>query len=370
MELKYTETGTIINGDTFGDNTVAMLLYGNIDVGQDSINSTQFINEMNYYNQMGKQVVVKINSNGGAVYGGYGIMEAVEDIGADTYITGMAGSIAGVISQSGKRRFANRRATWMAHAPSTKTGKAPKALINIVREGLKNALTEKSSLDEEEIGNIMNSDKELYYNADDMYAKGLVDKIIKSGEMLDTQLLNFKDSDELYTAYDSLLNNVKPIKMENLMNHLGLENKTEADVLNIVKELEVEAAKVEPLENQIGVLEAEVKTLKDAQEEAQKNKATELVNSAIKDGRIKEDVKDAWTDFAMENFVACETTLSSIPVAKTAEKLITNVIEKENKEVTKGKSYKELAQDHPEVLLDLMKNNPEEYAILVKEMNN
>jgi ATP-dependent protease ClpP protease subunit len=373
MNLDYTEKGAITNGETFGNNTVSMLLYGNIDMphpdGSPHINSTNFVKEMNYYNSLGKHVVVKINSNGGSVYGGLAIMEAIEDNGADTYVTGMAGSIAGVLLQSGKQRFANKRASWMAHAPKSKSGEASKRHINIVRETLKGSLTDRSSLSGDSIEKIMNGPGELYFSAQELYEQGLVDKLIGGGKMLNLDLLNMS-SKEMFTAYDSLLNNQsKPIQMENLMSHLGLENKTEADVINAVKNLEVEASKVGPLANENETLKAEVTNLKASAKEAQTEKAESLITNAIEAGKIKEDAKQIWLDLAVENFDMASSTLEAIAVTKAAPNVIATVVNQAATQ-TEGKTYEWYAENEPTTLVNLMKDNPEKFALLSREMNN
>lgn len=361
MELKYTEVDTVINGETFGDNTVSMLLFGMIDGNnQNSINSKQFIEEMNFYNGIGKQVLIKINSPGGEVFGGFAIMEAIEDNQADTYVVGLAASISGVILQAGKRRFANRRATFMAHAPKGGTSNASKAMVNMVRESLQKELTAKSNLDEQEITDLMDSKEALFFNADEMESKGLVDKIIKSGQMLDTQILN-KSTDEIYMAYNGLLNKPNPIKMEKVMNHLGLDNKTEDDVLNVVKELELKAAKVDELETSVTNLTEEIKTLKEASELELTNKATELIVNAIKDGKIKEDQKEDWIEQATNNFDLANSTLGSLSTKKATS--VTSIIDKGG---DSEKSYEYLAINEPEVLNTMAEEEPEKFDALVK----
>lgn len=369
MEVSYTEKEAIINGETFGDNTVAMLLYGNIDHpnpdGSRPINSTEFVKEMNYYNSLGKHVVVKINSNGGSVYGGLAIMEAIEDNGADTYVVGMAGSIAGVILQAGKQRYANKRASWMAHAPTSKGGQASKKHINIVRDMLKNSLVDRSVLNEGDIEKIMNGKDELYYSAMEMYDNGLVDRVIESGVTVDLQPMLNLSADELYTAYDSLLNNkTKPIKMENLMNHLGLENKTEADVLNIVKDLEVKASKVDELETEVTNLKEENETLKNEAETLVKEQATTLIVNAIEAGKIKEDSKDKWIEMAISNMSLTSEALDGLSTTKKATTVIANVIEKKETQKTDDKDYEWYQKNEPQTLVNMFEEDREKFEEL------
>jgi len=386
MENNYTEKDVVINGETFGENTVAMLLYGNIDVpnpdGTPSINSTEFVKEMNYLNSIGKHVVVKINSNGGSVYGGLAIMEAIEDNGADTYVVGMAGSIAGVILQAGKQRFANKRSSWMAHAPSSANGQASKKHINIVRDTLKSSLTNRSVLDAESIEKIMNGKEELYYSAYEMYDNGLVDKVIESGIMVEVDSLVNLTGDEIYLEYDKAIkkvaldspniNNTNNLTMENLMSHLGLENKTENDVINIVKELESKATKVDELESMITNLKEENETLKNEAKELVKEQATVLINSAIESGKIKEEAKEAWIEQAMINMALTTKTLEALNTSKTAPVVLNNFTGGNTGESVTDtkKDYEWYLNNDPAALNNMYEENREQFLELEKAWKN
>lgn len=362
MELKYTEKQTVNQSD----NSVNMLLYGEID-GKDyrSINSVDFVREMEYHNRNERHIVVKINCEGGSVFGGYAIQNAIEETQADTYIVGLAASMGGVVAQSGKKRIANHRATLMIHPPQN----GSKDLLNIVSKTLKTDLKEKSSLTEEEISAIMTGDKDVWFDADTAYAKGLIDSLITSGEKL-TNVVN-KTSSELYAAYDGLLsnNNKNIVKMKNVLNQLELsENKTEADVINAVKNLQILAEKASKLEVTNTTLLAENKTLKETAENELKTKATNLVNLAVKEGKISEDQKDAWTNQAVENYDLAASTLGSLSKEVKKAKSVTNMTDKEKE--GEAKDYAYLAENEPEVLNKMITDEPEKYQKLVNEFHS
>jgi ATP-dependent protease ClpP protease subunit len=376
MELKYTEVGTVVNND---NSMVNMLLFGAIDQDDplnEGVNSTDFVREMMFWNIQGKHVQVKIHCPGGSVFGGNAIQNTVEEIGADTYIVGMAASMGGVVAQSGRVRIANHRAALMMHPPSG----GSKDLIKICKKSLTKDLTEKSALSEEEVNNIVNGKNDVWFDADEMYAKGLVDRLVKSG----TKLTNVKNRDriELYTAYNSLLNNQNPIKMEKVMNHLGLVDKTEADVLNVVKELETKAAKVEGLNTQVtnlteekGTLETkvdelttEVTNLKEERVTELKNKAEALVNNAVKEGRLDEKSKDGFLQFAIENYDAASQALEGLSVTKTKGKAMVDKSKDGNQE-SKEMDYETMAIKDPKGLTNLMENDSEKFDALLDAHN-
>lgn len=364
MDLKYTEKATK-NQD---NNSVNMLLYGEID-GNDfrSVNSVDFVREMEYHNRNDRHIVVKINSEGGSVFGGYAIQNAIEETQSDTYIVGLAASMGGVIAQSGKKRIANHRATLMIHPPKN----GSKDLLNIVTKTLKTDLTEKSSLSEEEVLSIMNGDKDVWFDAETAYAKGLIDSLIKSGEKL-TTVVN-KSSSELYAAYDGLLsNNSKKSKtMKNVLNQLELpENKTEADVINAVKNLQTLASKASDLEVSNTALLAENKTLKENAENELKSKATDLVNLAVKEGKVSEESKEAWVNQAVTNYDLAAQTLGSLSKEVKKATSVTNLTDKEKGDNGEAKDYKFLAENEPEVLNKMITDEPEKYQKLVNEFHS
>ena len=360
MELKYTEKG-VKNQDS---NKVSMLLYGEIDGDSyDSVNSVDFVREMEYHNRQNNHIQVKINCEGGSVFGGYAIQNAIEEMQADTYIVGLAASMGGVIAQSGKKRIANHRATLMIHPPKN----GSKDLLSIVAKTLTTDLKERSTLSEEEITTIMKGKKDVWFDAEDAYANGLVDSLVRSGQKL-TNVVN-KSSKELYAAYDGLLKNKNKnkAKMKNVLNVLELaENKTEADVINAVKGLQAEAVKVSNLEDENSKLTNRIETLEKAAKDELKIKVDNLVEGALKDGKIEKGQVEAWTEQATSNFELALKTLGSISKTVKKGKSVTNIIDKD----VEGKDYTYLAENEPEVLNKMITEEPEKYDKLVKEYHS
>jgi len=359
MELKYTEQ-QVTNQD---GNSVNMLLYG--EIGSD-INASMFVDEMQWHNKAGNQIQIKINSVGGKVFDGYGIMDAVEEFGADTYIVGLAASMAGVIAQVGKRRRANHRAVFMAHAPS---GGGSKDLLSMIKKTLSKELTDRSALTEDEITNIMDGKSEVYYDADSMYAKGLIDELVTTGQKL-TNVVNKTNKTELYEAYNSLIN-LKQNKMEKVLMQLDLpENRTESDIVSAVKGLQAEAVKVDELENKLSEsetkvtnLEKEIGELKVTVKDALIAKATLLVENS----RIDKKQAQKWIDLAVENYDLVAETLGAMKPVKNVD--VVSMIDGKNGKATE-KDYKYMAVNEPENLATMLEENPEEYERLEKAYIN
>ena len=358
MELIYTESDVTNKND----NSVNMLLYG--ELGK-KVDTTQFVKEMQLHNKAGRHIQLKINSVGGSVFSGYEIMDAVEEFGADTYIVGLAASMAGVIAQVGKTRKANHRAVFMAHAPS---GGGSKDLLGIIRNTLSKELKERSVLTEEDITNIMDGKKDVWYDAQTMYEKGLVDQLVTTGKKL-TNVVNNSNKNELFEAYDSLIN-FKINKMEKVLMQLELpENRTEADIVSAVKGLQAEAGKVTNLETENQDLKDEVKTLKEEKQADLVAKATKLVKNAVKTGKCPEDKEADWIEAAIVNYDLVSNTLGSISMVKQKKVAIVSVTNKDGEKVGE-KDFDYMAKHEPEALADMFENDRAKYDELEKASND
>src|SRR4051812_21409466 len=99
------------------EGTATILLYDQI--GGQGINGRDFANEIERLQSTAKKINVRINSPGGSVLEGYAIVSAIlnSSVPVDTYIDGLAASIAGVIAMAGQRVFIKDYGTLMLHNP-------------------------------------------------------------------------------------------------------------------------------------------------------------------------------------------------------------------------------------------------------------
>jgi len=134
---------------------------------------------------LGKErIVLKINSGGGLVLGGYAIIDAMNHAQAPivTWITGMAASMAGIISIQGKVRLMSKNSIWMAHPihsgmidylPMMKDRRVYHDLIERQGEEIFKKFTK---LTAKEIVKAQNG--ELWFTAEQCLKKGIVDQIV------------------------------------------------------------------------------------------------------------------------------------------------------------------------------------------------
>lgn len=141
--------------------------------------------------QTDSDITLYINSGGGSVISGYSIIDVCNFINNDitTVITGIAASMAAVISSNGAKgkRFALPHAKFMIHQPRMSFGNNTMVAsditieaeeINKTKEELYKTLSSNSNLSIEEIRSLSERDK--WYNMQEAIQCGFVDEIIFS----------------------------------------------------------------------------------------------------------------------------------------------------------------------------------------------
>ena len=141
--------------------------------------------------QTDSDITLYINSPGGSVISGYSIIDVCDFIKNDvsTVITGMAASMAAVISSNGTKgkRFALPHAKFMIHQPRMSFGNNPMVAsditieaeeINKTKEELYKTLSLNSNFCIDEIRVLSERDK--WYNMQEAVKYGFVDEIISN----------------------------------------------------------------------------------------------------------------------------------------------------------------------------------------------
>ena len=102
-----------------GNGTVAILLYGEVGNGQ-SVDSGRVVSELLALQSQYDKIDVRINSNGGDVFSGIAIYNALRTSTADIniYVDGVAASIAAIIALCGKPLYMSPYAKLMLHSVS------------------------------------------------------------------------------------------------------------------------------------------------------------------------------------------------------------------------------------------------------------
>ena len=304
------------------------------------IDGSSFQAELLRLDTMGKKrIQVWINSPGGVVTDGYSIYNAIlkSNTPVDTYVVGIAASIAGVIFQAGRKRIMSDYGVLMYHNPF---GGGDKALFAI-RESIIKMIASRSGIDSKEVGNIMT--RETFINAETALAMGFADSI-ESSDMSNNKYI--RKTDDVFAFHrqcNTILNSINKFKKQDMLeikNRLNLaEDATEEVVLNAINEIENKAKEdikeeMDSLKKKMEETQSMYDSLKAEYDDMCKNKielelqgkevaAKNLIDEVVKAGKIRNEdsVKNHWISVATENFESAKTLLESIPMNKVATKV-------------------------------------------------
>lgn len=136
-----------------------------------------------------KDIKIYINSGGGSVYSGLGLLDTMEYVGPDivTINTGLAASMAAVLLCSGTKgkRKGLRRSRTMIHQPLAGFGGYLQASdleidareINSLKKELHTIISNATGKDYEKVEK--DSDRDYWMNADEALKYGMIDEVIK-----------------------------------------------------------------------------------------------------------------------------------------------------------------------------------------------
>lgn len=352
------------------DGIATMLLYGPIGTEVDEagnlvgVDSESFANELQFLQDKCKSIDVRINSYGGSVKEGLGIITAILNckIPVNTYCDGMAYSMAGCILLAGQKRFMNDYASFMLHNPSG----GPAEMLQVIKENLITVFKNNSSLSEENISELMN--RETFLNAEEALNLGLIDKIISTDKEIAVQ---YEDHLEMYNVYNSvLIPNTKKSSMKKITNQLDLNENVNEEVIvdsitelqNKVKSLTESLEKESNLKNEI---ETKLKEFKKAEADKKEVAITEMVNSFVESGVLKTDGEiETAKNFAKIDFTGTKNMLDKIQSKKSVN--IMDAVKITNPNVINGEdrskwTIRDFEMKDSKALLVMEKENPTQY---------
>ena len=168
-----------------GTDACCILLYGDIGEYDDNVRSGDIARELLEAEALTGKVDVRINSNGGEVYSGIAIFNALKNSKADItiYVDGIAASMASVIALCGKPVQMSRYARLMLHSVQGGCYGNKDEMKDCIREieALEDTLCEmyatRMGKDKEEIRAMYFDGKDHWLRADEALALGLIDGI-------------------------------------------------------------------------------------------------------------------------------------------------------------------------------------------------
>ena len=347
-------------------------------MAQGFANDFAFIND--FLSGEVKQINVRINSPGGSIVEGLGILAAIRNskIPVDTYVDGLAASMAFVVAMAGKKRFANDFSRAMIHDPnmdSENLTDADRAVLLEFKNMLIHIFKNNSSLSETEIDSIMTA--ETWYNSEQLLAVGLIDSIVKTERNLG---LFSNSSKTIYNFANELVveqqKNKNIFSMKKIFAKLSelkrVTNVTETDTDKIetavVETIDELTSTNETLQKDNDTLKGDNDTLKAENDKLKAEPDSAVVTeveNAIKAGKIDPAKRAEMLVVAKNNLELFKTIVSTVPnVAKKAINKITfggvdvNV---DNNGKVNGVGLRELEKTNPKLVKEILNNDPETY---------
>ena len=289
-----------------GTDACCILLYGDIGEYGDGVRSGDIARELLEAEALTGKVDVRINSNGGEVYSGIAIFNALKNSKADItiYVDGIAASMASVIALCGKPVQMSRYARLMLHSVQGGCYGNKEEMRGCIREieSLEDTLCEmyaaRMGKDKEEIRAMYIDGKDHWLRADEALALGLIDGIYDADPVPEDST-----PEQVFQIFN---NRLQQPQNENDMNLDELKKRprftncaTDDDFLREIGLLETEAGKVPSLNAEVDRLKGELKVFQDKAEADDAAARKQLLDAAEKDGRI-----DASTRPIYENLLA------------------------------------------------------------------
>lgn len=273
-----------------GDGNVRVLLYGNVGDGE-KVDSGRVVTELMELAAAYGKIDVHIHSNGGDVFSGIAIYNALRTVQADVtiYIDGLAASIAGIIALCGKPLYMNKYARLMLHRVSGGSwGTADELrraadLAEELESDLASMIAGRCKLPVDEVKARYFDGGEHWISAAQALDMGLIDGIVDTGDKLSDNVSNT----ELYNYYMNRLNEpqnhndmafIDELKKRPSFSNMG----SEEDMLRHITTMENQAAKVP-------ALEAKVTELTGKLAENQKTAHQAFLNQAVAEGRLTQE---------------------------------------------------------------------------------
>ena len=289
---------------TPGRESCCILLYG--DIGDyDDVRSGDIARELLEAESADGKIDVRINSNGGDVYAGIAIFNALKNSNADItiYIDGIAASMASVIALCGKPVHMSRYSRLMLHSVMGGCYGNKNEMRRCIEEieSLEDTLCEmyatRLGKEKDEIRSTYFDGTDHWLRADEALALGFIDGIYDADPVPEDST-----PEQLFQIFNNRLNRTQT---ENQMNLDELKKRprfknctSDEDFLREIGVLETEAGKVPGLNTEVDQLKGQLKVFQDKAETEEKNYRKKLLDDAQEDGRI-----DATTRPIYENLL-------------------------------------------------------------------
>lgn len=302
-----------------------ILLYGEVvenSQGNDEfVSSKTVVKELLGLERDCDSVRVRINSQGGEVYAGIAIFNALRSCKCDItiYTDGIAASIAGVIAMCGRKHYMSRYSRLMIHSVSGgvygNRRDLEKMIDEIVslEETIGEIISKRMGISPEEVKSRFFDGDDHWFTAEQAVELGLADGIYDapgfgsgSGEMPSSIYMNVLNN---RLAFVKPQNNndmeLEKIKKIPKFSNVASEDEAIAGIEAMAAENEALLKEKEQLLSEKAALEAKVQEAEDAKDE-------ETLDAAVKDGKIDASSKESYRNLLKADRANTEKVLNSL----------------------------------------------------------
>lgn len=275
-----------------GREACCILLYG--DIGDyDDVRSGDIARELLEAESAYGKIDVRINSNGGDVYAGIAIFNALKNSKADItiYVDGIAASMASVIALCGKPVHMSRYSRLMLHSVMGGCYGNKNELRRCIQEieSLEDTLCEmyatRLGKEKDEIRSAYFDGTDHWLRAEEALALGFIDGIYDADPVPEDST-----PEQVFQIFNNRLNrpqNFNQMNLDELKKRPRFKNcATEDDFLREIGLLESEAGKVSGLNTEVDRLKGELKVFQDKATMDEAAARKKLLDDAENDGRI------------------------------------------------------------------------------------
>ena len=310
---KMKKSSRLLNYIPKPDGGASILLYGEVGPWGE-ITSERVVAELLALEREYHSIDVRINSNGGDVFTGIAIFNALAQSKADIkiYIDGIAASIAGVIALCGKPLYMSQYARLMLHKVSggaygsARELRETADLIDDLEGSLAEMIGARAKLSKEEVHSRYFADgKDHWLGAQAALEAGMIDGIHDLPEVED--LSSSSSVEDIYKVFNNRLQSEATDKtdmalLDDIKRVPGFTGATESNVVALLQE---QATKLAQRDEEIAGLKAKVS-------ESEAREAEALLNAAITDGRISEAQKPHYMALLKSDRATTEELLASL----------------------------------------------------------
>lgn len=315
-----------IQKDAEGTSTI--FLYGDIgDYGD--VQSGRVARELLEAENAGKRVNIRINSNGGEVYCGIAIYNAIKNSKADVhiYVDGIAASMASVIALCGQPVEMSKYARLMLHSVSGGCYGNKKDMQKCIEEieSLEDSLGDiyagKLGITKEEVKSLYFDGEDHWLTAEEALHLGFIDGIY------DTEPVTAGSTPEqIYTLFNNRLiepQNKGKMNLEEIRKHPSFKDcKSEEEVIEQAQAYAQEAGRVSGLTKENDTLKKRIKEFEDKAEADREASRKALLDAAEADGRINAVTRPVYESILKTNPAEGEKALETlVPKRKVMEDL-------------------------------------------------